>query len=231
MKQVKRILSNQLLIGIGCVLLSFNIHSKSYSPHYSPKYRAEQKHLVEQKHPWSFIAGLGYTEYENVASSDSQTVLERLGFAKELARFNLFSLGGELAVQTGNRMDLEIPQSAQLILGDLPIETTVKEMIDLLATVKTQMFGTTPFFLIAKGGAVYRQLKIDRDSVNNKSQFSAEAQGGVGLQIDSSAYLSVLYQGFFNGETNFLADPLTTTGYIAHIPAQNSVLLVLTVNV
>ena len=193
--------------------------------------------VVVDMHPWSVVGSIGYTGYENAMSQNGQTPVGRLAIAKDL--FNLGDtgisndifdassthIGLELGVQNGNRMALLVPQATLDTLGGLPITTTVKPMLDLLATVQVAPMADMPAFLVVKGGIAYRQMEMDRDTVNNLSQVAGEVQAGIGIPVSDAATLSLLYQGVYGSSPNFTVNATTLTGNVANIPVQNGVLL------
>lgn len=123
-------------------------------------------------------------------------------------------------------------QAAVDALGGLPIQTTVKPILDLLATLKSNSFGTTPIFAQFKGGIAYRRWQFnDRDSINDKSQIAGEVQAGLGYAISERARLSLSYQGIFGSTPEFRFDPDSATGRVSNIPIQNGVLFGLTFTV
>jgi hypothetical protein len=180
-------------------------------------------------HPWSVTASLGYTSYEYGAHGTGQTPVGRLGIGKALCDFGATSFGLELGVQNGNTMHLFIPQSQLDALGGLPVEATITPLLDLLATLRISVASTSTVFIDLKGGAAYRRMYIDRDSVNSKSQFAGEFQGGVGMPITDSSTISILYQGVYGGSLDFTVNTTAFTGHIANIPVQNGVLISLNI--
>ena len=81
-----------------------------------------------------------------------------------------------------------------------------------------------------KLGAAYRRMDVvNRETVNNKSQFAGEVQVGLGMPITDVATLSLLYQGIYGADVNFQANAAAGTGLIGNIPVQSGVLLSLNV--
>ena len=193
--------------------------------------------VVVDMHPWSVVGSIGYTAYQNSYNSNGQTPVGRLAIAKDLFNLgdtgignDLFNAAGthiglELGVQNGNRMPISVPQATLDTLGGLPISTTVKPMLDLLATVQVAPMAETPAFLVVKGGIAYRQWQMDRDTVNNLSEVAGEVQAGVGIPVSDAATLSLLYQGVYGSSPHFTVNTTAATGHVSNIPVQNGVLL------
>lgn len=218
---------NRILLGAALAALSLNLQAGAMSQPY-----------VEQG-PWSVIGGLGYTWYNfgysggaladpSAQSSigDGQTAIGRFAIARDVTRFQSMQLGLELGVQSGNTMRLNIPQSTLTQLGGMPIQANIKPMLDLLATARTEPLMNTPVFGVVKAGVAYRRMQInDRVTVNDLSQLGFEVQAGIGTDITKKAKLSLVYQGIFDGSTNFTVNTTAGTGHVSNIPAQNGVLL------
>lgn len=178
---------------------------------------------------WSVSASLGMTHYQNMFSSDGETAIGRLALGRELITRSWGTLGLELGVQNGNTMRYVPSQSAIDALGGLPIQTTVKPMLDLLATVKTMPLGNTAMVGLVKGGVAYRHWQFnDRDSINDCSQLAGEFQVGVGYALNERASLSLVYQGIYGANPHFTLNSAAMTGHVSNIPIQNGVLLGLT---
>lgn len=191
--------------------------------------------------PWSVIGGLGYNWYDfgyhgggladpaaQSAIGDGQTAFGRFAIARDLAKLRSMQFGLELGVQSGNIMRLDIPQATLDLLGGMPVQANIKPMVDLLATATTEPVMSTPAFGILKAGIAYRRMQInERVTVNDLSQVAFELQAGLGANITDKARLGLLYQGVFNGSTNFTVNTAAETGHVSNIPMQNGVLLAL----
>ena len=187
---------------------------------------------TEEKHTWSAILSLGYSEYQNMFQNDGQTELGRIAIGKELFTNNYIALGLELGIQNGNNMRLDIPQETLNELGGAPIQSTIKPMMDLLATVKTTTLSTSPFFALVKGGVGYRRWQFEnRNTVNDLAKFAGELQAGLGYSLNQSTSLSLLYQGIYGNNPNFTVDTVNFVGHVSSIPTQQGVLLSLSYTV
>ena len=191
--------------------------------------------------PWSVIGGLGYTWYDfgynggslaapaaQASIGDGQTAFGRFAIARDLAKRNSIQFGLELGVQSGNIMRLDIPQATLDLLAGMPVQANIKPMIDLLATATTEPLMNTPAYGVLKAGIAYRRMQIDESvTVNDLSQVGFELQAGLGANITDRARLALLYQGVFNGSTNFTVNIAADTGHVSNIPMQNGILLAL----
>ena len=200
---------------------------------------------AEGYRPWSVIGSLGYTWFDKAydggrfadasaqsAIGDGQTALGRFAIARDVGAFKTVHFGAEVGVQNGNTMRLGIPQATLDELGGLPIQTTVKPMLDLLATASWQPMESTPVFGLVKAGIAYRRLQInDRVTFNDLSQVAFEVQAGLGMQISDRASFSLNYQGVFNGNTTYTINTTAFTGHISNIPNQNGLLLSLSYSI
>ncbi len=184
-------------------------------------------------HLWSAIISTGYTNYSHMYAGDGQTPIARLAIARSFkTTASHWGFGIETGVQTGNTMRLENSQATFNLLGAFsPIQTTVKPMLDLLLTAK-KSFSDNPLFLIGKAGIAYRRWQFDNvNTINDLSEINAEAQMGVGYQINERTDLDFLYQGIFGGNPNFTANIATGTGHVSDIPIQQGACLSLSVGV
>ncbi len=187
-------------------------------------------HPTESNHPWAITASIGYTDFQNSYKNEGQTILGRLAFDRELLNFKLAKFGVEVGVQNGNSMRLSVSQTTLDELGGSPIQTTVKPILDLLATVATVPFGKSSIFAQVKGGIAYRSWQFDdRTSINFLSNIAGEVQAGLGVALNSNTSLSLLYQGIYGGNPDFVVNATNETGTINNIPMQNGVLLSLSV--
>lgn len=210
-------------IAVGCVL-SLSAGAGTMGP----------LHTEEPHSSWSVIGSLGYTWYQKAyhgwfdaqtAIDDGQTPLGRFAIAKDFGIFKTISVGAEAGVQNGNTMRLDINQFQLNELGGLPVQTTVKPMLDLLATASYQPINM-PAFGLVKAGIAYRRLQInDRVTFNDLSEVAFEVQAGLGMHLSDRASLSLNYQGIFNGNTRYIINTTQFIGHISNIPNQNGILL------
>jgi opacity protein-like surface antigen len=188
---------------------------------------------------WSVVGGLGYVWYDfgydgggladpaaQTSIGDGQTAFGRFAIAKDLVKRRFVQFGLELGVQSGNILRLDIPQATLDLLGGMPVQANVKPMLDLLATATTEPLMSTAAFGVLKTGIAYRRMQIDeRVTVNDLSQVGFELQAGLGANITDRARLAILYQGVFNGRTDFTVNTAADTGHVSNIPMQNGIFL------
>lgn len=206
----------------------YYVQSKSVQSRYHVRAVAP----AEDAHLWSLTASIGYTNFQNMYQSEGQTALGRLAFGAALLDTDFFNFGVELGVQNGNQMRLDVSEADLNALGGSPIQTTVKPTLDLLATAMSAPLLNTPLFAQIKGGIAYRRWQFDdRTSIDFLSNVAGELQAGIGIAISKTANLSVLYQGIYGGNPNFVVNTTNETGSISTVPIQNGVLLSLAVMV
>ncbi len=209
-------------LGLGAISLALSLNAMAVT----------MDSFKDDHHPWSMIGGLGYAWYKFGYDSDGQTSIGRFAIGRDIGTFKSLNVGLELGYQTGNQMRLDISQTTLDKLGGLPIQTTIKPMLDLLISAKTATLTNIPVFGIAKIGVAYRRLEVnDQETVNDLSEAACEIQAGFGYGISNRASLALLYQGIFNGNTDFTVNTANNTGHISNIPNQNGVLLTLSYKV
>lgn len=181
---------------------------------------------INQGLSWSVTASIGYSNFENMYANEGNVILGRLAFDKKLLNFKQMDIGTELGVQNGSSMLLNVSQEDLDLLGGSPVQTVVKPIIDLLATVTTPTLMNTPIFGEIKGGIAYRSWQFeDRTSINPVSNIAGELQAGLGVSITQNTKLILLYQGIYGGNSNFLIDGTNEEAHVSTIPIQNGVLL------
>lgn len=180
---------------------------------------------------WYVNLGMGYAKINQIQPSDAETIIGKVGLGKTLFRFpHGISAGAELGVQTGNTMRMGISQDQLNTLGGLPIQTTLKPILDFLATLKIKTGKC--LFLDTRFGAAYRSWQInDRETVNNLSDIRPELEIGLGSKINRRFNLSLLYQTIFSTPYSFTIDPVEDTAHVNNIPQQSGVLLIASINI
>lgn len=195
-----------------------------------PKTKTVSKSSEDITHlPWSLEIGLGYGKYQNMIASDGKTVLSRIGFGKEFFSYKIFHMGMEVGVQTGDNARLSIPESTQILLGGLPVDTVIKPMLDMLIKGKLSLPKYTSIYSQVKAGVIWRQWQFTRSSVNDLSKIDPELQVGIGWDINRIASLSLSYQHIFGGHPNFQVLSNDCEARVSAIPNENSVILGLSI--
>lgn len=184
------------------------------------------KKIKNNIYPWLLTASFGYTNVQNMYENDGQSALGRLAIGKEFFTAAQLNCGLEFGVESGNTMRFAASQLLLDELGGLPIQSTLKPMLDLLITLRTVPLEKTPMFGQLKGGLAYRHWQFDdRSSINDLSQLAGEVQAGLGAPISERINLAILYQGIFGGNPNFSVNVLEGMGHVDSIPIQQGVLL------
>jgi hypothetical protein len=81
-------------------------------------------------------------------------------------------------------MRLDVTQDILDELGGLPIQSTIKPLLDLLVSIKRIPSNNGPLFSVLKGGIAYRRWQFEnRDSINDVAELAAEVQAGLGYTI------------------------------------------------
>lgn len=172
----------------------------------------------------SFYLGAyqGYGTVNNMLHNDGQGAIGRLVFGVDVYTWNLVTLSLELGLQNGITMRHAPAYHDPDADVDLPIQTTLNPVDDLLLSVRFPV-GCQGFSGILKGGIAYRQLRFNEgDYVNSLNQISGEFQAGVGYDLTSHVRAVVYYQGIYaNGSVSYNQN---STGYVhvSNIPTQQA---------
>lgn len=188
---------------------------------------------IHNNKPWIVSASMGYMEYQKMFREDGQTATARLSIGKTLFTIEqlFLDVGLELGIQSGNRMRLSLPESTIDILGGLPLELTVKPIMDLLVSAKVSPSEFFPLFLLLKGGGSYLRVMGDRGAVNDVNKLAPEVQAGFGYTISNQANITLLYQGIFGGHPKFQLNEATLTGDLSNASVAHAVLLGFAINI
>lgn len=183
--------------------------------------------LPTNYNPWFIGASIGMGGYLAMPR-DGNTAFGRLHFGRDLITTEQLLISTELGLQNGIRVILDVPKDDLDALGGVPITGTIKPVIDLLLSAKVP-FGEKPFFGLVKGGVAFRQLQMDRLSVNNLSKASAEIQLGAGYIINEHTNLTLSWQYISGGNPHFKSNLVDATGKVSNIPTQMAALLGITI--
>ena len=182
---------------------------------------------IEQTSPLvHFYGGAagGYGNVDGAYKQDGNVAQARLDLGVRFNAYHHVNFGAEIGVQTGNTMRLNASPAIIANSGGLPIQSTLKPLLDLLGTVKGPIFTNFPLAYVLKGGIAYRQLQLeDRTSAHDYlSQVNGEFQAGLNYDITKHLAITAFYQGIYN--TNNAGISLDATGdtSILHIPTQQS---------
>lgn len=171
---------------------------------------------------WSITVNTGFARYQDADDNQGKTTVGRLGFSREFFKLSDAGMGMELGVQSGNTMRFDIPSESLETLGGVPVVGTVKPMLDGLLTLTMPIDSGGSMYTILKGGASYRQLQMDRETVNDLARFNPEFQAGISYSVNNFLQASLIYQRVFGKNINFQVDETTERGTIANIPTQDA---------
>jgi len=215
--------TKKLLIGILVLAASANIFAS-----HKANYKGEP-----MKSPYHVGAYGGYGVIDGAYNDDGQFTQGRLAFGSDVYQWNMINAGLELGFQSGNTMRLDVAADLVDEAGELQWQATLKPLVDLLVSTKTQLPTSRPVYLIVKAGAAYRQLQLnDRTSTRDYlARVAPEVQAGLGVQLTPHAMLVLFYQGVYSTATvgaqlkdNPDIDGITWDPYatICNIPTQQA---------
>lgn len=171
---------------------------------------------------WSITTSLGMGYVDSMEGLHGQTALGRVAFNYALTPY----LGLESGIQNGALVRFSVPKTTLELLGGVPIGGTIRPLVDVLVTAKTPLFSpATPVYAHIKAGIAYRQLQMDRETINDVTYYTPEIQLGLGYKVSSRLDVHLTFQHLAGKNPDIQADALTETARIAHIPAQRAVLL------
>lgn len=209
------------LILLGC-FLSFN----AFTHNDSPIMMISDAEVLDNR--WSVLASLGYSGYQQIRSSGSQTGLARLALGAELLTTNKANFGLELGLQTGYRLHLDIPPSTFPLGGSL-LNASIMPMVDFLVTAQANPISESLLFTQFKGGIAYRHWRMHSSYFDNKSEISGELQAGFGYPLTEISNLNLLYQGVFGGNPKLRLSPFPYAAFITNLPIQHGLLVGLSI--
>lgn len=175
--------------------------------------------------PWTVDGSFGLAFYPDMMHQDGQTSTSRFSLGRELLTQSGLWLGIEAGIQSGNTMRLVFPKEDIDALGGVPIEAQIKPMLDVLISLKTEPLNDFPLYAWVKGGAAFRQMQFDRESVNDLNHVSPEMQIGLGYQINEQAAITLGYQNIWGNHPTLIVNSIDDTGVINNIPSQQAVML------
>ncbi len=180
--------------------------------------------------PWTLDLGIGYGKYQNMQAGEGDTPLAKIGIGKIFYHITRLQAGIEAAFQTGN--DAHLNASSQVLgaIGDLDIMTHFKPTLDLLLTGKISPALNSPLYVIVKGGLILRRWEFDRGSINDLTRVCPELQFGAGVDISSSASLSLSFQHIGGGAPNLRLVSPGDVARVSNIPIENALLFDLTLS-
>ena len=178
--------------------------------------------LAHSKAESKFYVGgsLGYNQLAGTYSTqDGSSAAGRLDLGVDVWQRGLVTLGTELGIQNGNTQRFASVAPANSF--PLPLQTTLKPVVDILVTSKIQFKEDSAWYGVMKLGAAYRSLVTTSGAVNSINQISPELQAGLGYQLTEKARLSAYYQIIYSGSSAGLSQSADqSSGSFARIPTQ-----------
>lgn len=171
---------------------------------------------------WYLNGAFGYASYAN---HNGHTSLGRLGLGYLLPGAGYFQFGLEGGIQNGHTMRPHFPIASIGALGGVPVELQLKPMLDLLAVVKTIPLDSIPLFAYLKGGVLYQQLHIDRETVSTVRRFTPEVIAGLGYKLNDQASINLSYQYFWGRAPQLAVYEWTQTAILRNIPSRQAVMI------
>ncbi len=159
----------------------------------------------------------GYGSYQHGAQGTGSTPAGHIAIGS-LWQLQYASLGGEVGIQSGNRMQLSNNVAAAFnYTSASPLYLTIKEPVDILGAIKYQFSG--PAFAELKAGGVYLRTMTDSVSISSQSRVLPEIQVGAGYDLTCHTRIAAYYQRYF-GQDPTLNDVNSDTGTakLDHVP-------------
>lgn len=172
-----------------------------------------------------YIGGYGgYGHIDGGYHWGANTTMGRLAIGLHLKEYHALLFGAEVGFQSGNTMRLYASPETIDLGGGLPIQSTLKPMVDFLVSVKGRFTYNSPIFYLLKGGVAFRQLELeDRSSPSDTlHKFNGEFQGGLGYAITNHVLLTAFYQGIYSSPSAGIQLDTTNDVSISKIPTQQA---------
>ncbi len=172
-----------------------------------------------------FFAGAagGYTNISGAHEQQGQTPQGRFTLGVKGKVDKLWLLGGELGIQSGNSMLLEVDEAVLSSTLFIPPQADLKPLIDALFSVQFQFTPTSPVSLQVKGGIAFREMQLNNITATSGTQLftvAGEFQGGVGVKLVENVQLNAYYQGIYsNSNAGVYRDSENNTP-MSYIPTQ-----------
>lgn len=167
----------------------------------------------------------GYGDVDGAYKNDGEVTEGRFALGYQFYNYDFLGFGAEVGVQSGNTMRLSASDAVIEAGGGLPVQATLKPLVDVLLTVKGALTTSMPVVVILKGGIAYRQLQLEDRSSHNDSlrKVNGEFQAGLGYPLTEHAMLTAYYQGIYSeSDAGVSVDSTGNYTSISHIPTENS---------
>jgi hypothetical protein len=178
----------------------------------------------EEISPWKIEAAFGMADYAHVSTHDGQTAVGRMNLGYVITTLPFGQVSFDAGIQSGNSMRLVLPEESIDALGGMPVEATMKPMLDMLLGFQTHL-ASLPVSVSLKGGVAYRSMRLDRTSVPGLSGFSPEVQTSLGYAINEKTSINLSYQYVSGKKPELTINPLTETGVLRNMPLQQAFML------
>lgn len=142
----------------------------------------------------------GYGAIDGAYPNDGDFAQGRLALGVNPWTYKNWTFGIEAAVQSGNSLRLSTTDEIIDAAGGLPVQSTLKPLLDLLVTVKGTIPSHDDFSYFFKGGIAYRQLNLENRSSEHDTlqDVNGEFQAGLGYKINEHVTLNAFYQGIYS---------------------------------
>lgn len=178
--------------------------------------------------PYVALLG-GYQHFQDVYRDDGDTTTGRLAFGMNVPYDCVWSWGGELGFQLGNRMRINA-DNVSSIIGTIPVFLTIKPMVDLLLNINYQL--TPQWSLRAKLGGAYLQGLLDRSTIENENEVRPEIQLGFAWKMTQMVSWVMYYQSICgNKPTLSIVDASLGTAKIKALPSARAIFLGMEMNI
>ena len=166
----------------------------------------------------------GYGHIDGGYHWGADTTMGRLAIGLHLKEYHALLFGAEVGFQSGNTMRLYASPEIIADNGYLPIQSTLKPMVDFLVSVKGRFTYNSSIFYLLKGGVVFRQLEIENKSSPSDTlhKFNGEFQGGLGYAITNHVLLTAFYQGIYSSHSAGVQLDTFNDATISKIPTQQA---------
>lgn len=217
----------------GLITLAFALPASASPKH--TDYKGEMAPVAAAPASWLYMGAYGgYGDINGAYHQDGQFTQGRLAIGVHTPNYyRVLSVGAETGVQWGNDMRLEADETLVDQAGGLPIQTTLKPLVDLLLTMRIQFGADSAWFAVFKGGVAYRQLQfIDRSSSDDHlRKVNGEFQAGLGYNLTDHATITAFYQGIYSGNNAGVTLDADQFVHLNRIPTQQAGFLGLEYNV
>jgi hypothetical protein len=161
--------------------------------------------------------------YEN----DGMSAFGRLTFGVDAWNWNRYGFGFEVSFQSGNTVRLEASDAIIAAAGGLPIQASLKPIIDFLVSAKCRLTDSYPLYLFAKGGFAFRQLQLEgrTSSSDQINRVNGEIQAGFSYQLTPHGRISVSYQAIISKENSGIKASPSNDILLNSIPMQQGALI------